>query len=220
MRWSLRLPGGAVEIVRYSIMMTAESIEMKRSDFGFRANGSWTMRVTPVYRATAFAACTVLAAAMLHVPLATAAQPKTTAEPVGPSLCPETISVEQKVSDLPQGWEAGTSGAKTQIAMVTFFDGPPAERASLKYDNELKQRGNWVATWILAPTGRGHWIQCAYENTTAVLSKRLPDAVKTCSVTYERNNKAANALPLVKHVGCSETLPKKPDDKKSDDVKK
>ena len=102
----------------------------------------------------------------------------------------------------PQGWEPGLSDLKSQLAMVTFFDGPPAERASLKYDSELKQKGNWVATWTLAPNSRGYWIQCAYDNTTAVLSKRLPDTVKTCAVTYERSTKAANALPLVKHVGC------------------
>jgi hypothetical protein len=144
-----------------------------------------------------------------------AAQPKTSAsEPTGPSLCPETISVEQRVIEPPQGWEPGLSGAKPQLAMVTVFDGPPAERASLKYDSELKQRPGWVATWLLAPNARGHWIQCAYENTTAVLSKRLPETVRTCNVTYERSTKAANALPIVKHVACSDTLPKKGDEKK------
>ena len=114
----------------------------------------------------------------------------------------------------PQDWEAGFSDLKPQIAMVTFFDGPPAERASLKYDSELKLRGGWVATWTLAANTRGYWIQCAYENTTVVLSKKLPESVKTCAVTYERSTRAANALPPVKHVGCSDTLPKKPDEKR------
>ena len=150
-----------------------------------------------------FLACALLAALVLLVPPAAAAQPKKPApEPPGPSLCPAEINVEQRVADLPQGWEAGLSGLKPQLAMVTFFDGPPAERASLKYDSELKQKGNWVATWTLAPTGRGHWIQCAYDNTTAVLSRRLPETVNTCAVTYERSTKAVNALPVVKHVTC------------------
>jgi hypothetical protein len=145
----------------------------------------------------------VLATGAFVAALAHSAQTKKPApEPPGPSLCPAEVNVEQRVADPPQGWESGLSGLKPQLAMVTFFDGPPAERASLKYDSELKQKGNWVATWTLAPTGRGYWIQCAYDNTTAVLSKRLPDTVKTCAVTYERNTKAANALPLVKHVGC------------------
>jgi hypothetical protein len=145
---------------------------------------------------------------------AKAAPPTPAPEPQGPSLCPEAMNVEQRVAETPQGWEAGFSGLKAQIAMVTFFDGPPAERASLKYDSELKQRGGWVATWTLASNTRGYWIQCAYDNTTVVLSKRLPETVKTCNVTYERSTKAANALPLVKHVGCSDTLPRKPEEKK------
>ncbi|HZM48185.1 MAG TPA: STY0301 family protein [Burkholderiales bacterium] len=146
----------------------------------------------------------VLAAAVLVTSSARAAQPKKPApEPLGPSLCPETVNVEQRVTDPPQGWEPGLSGMKSQLAMVTFFDGPPGERASLKYDSELKQRGGtWVATWTLAPNGRGYWVQCAYDNTTAVLSRKLPETVKTCAVTYERTTKAANALPVVKHVVC------------------
>ena len=132
-----------------------------------------------------------------------AAKPKAAPEvPPGASLCPAEVNVEQRVTDPPQGWEPGLSGLKSQLGMVTFFDGPPAERASLKYDTELKQKGSWVATWNLAATGRGYWIQCAYDNTTAVLSKRLPETVKTCAVTYERNSRAPNALPLVKHVSC------------------
>jgi len=67
---------------------------------------------------------------------------------------------------------------------------------------EYGQRLDTVATWTLAPTGRGHWIQCAYDNTTAVLSRRLPETVNTCAVTYERSTKAVNALPVVKHVTC------------------
>ena len=153
-------------------------------------------------------------ALMLRATPVEAAPPKAAPEPQGPSLCPETVKVEQRVVETPQGWGAGLSDTKSAIAMVTFFDGPPTERASLKYDTELKQRGGWVATWTLAPNTRGYWIQCAYDNTTAVLSRRLPESVKTCAVTYERNTKAASGLPLVKHVGCSDTLPKKPDEKK------
>ena len=140
---------------------------------------------------------------LFPVVTASAAQPKKPAsEPPGPSLCPAEVNVEQRVTNPPQGWEPSLSDLKSQLAMVTFFDGPPVERASLKYDSELKQKGNWVGTWTLAPNSRGYWIQCAYDNTTAVLSKRLPDTVKTCAVTYERSTKAANALPLVKHVAC------------------
>ena len=71
-------------------------------------------------------------------------------EPLGESLCPATIGVEQRITAPPEGWEASQSVAKPQLAFVTFFDGPPAERASLKYDREEKQKRDWVAIWTLA----------------------------------------------------------------------
>ena len=132
----------------------------------------------------------------------TAAAPKVPPEPLGESLCPASVVVEQHVSAAPAGWEASLSGVKSQLAMVTFFDGPPAERASLKYDSEEKRKGDWIGTWNLGSGTRGYWVQCAYDNTTAVLSRRLPDSVKTCKVTYERKTQTAAGLPAVKHVAC------------------
>lgn len=135
-------------------------------------------------------------------------------EPLGETLCPATIGVEQRISSAPDGWEAAQSDAKPQLAMVTFFDGPPAERASLKYDREERQKREWVGIWTFAPNSRGYWIQCGYDNTTAVLSRRLPASVRTCKVTYERKTQATSGLPTVKHVGCSDAVAKKDDEKK------
>ena len=128
--------------------------------------------------------------------------PKPKPEPLGESLCPATISVEQRVSGAPDGWEAAQSDAKPQLAMVTFFDGPPAERASLKYDREEREKRDWTAVWTLAPNARGYWIQCAYDHTTAVLSRRLPAEVTGCRVSYERKTQTAAGLPAVRHVAC------------------
>lgn len=133
---------------------------------------------------------------------AVAANPKPNPELLGPSLCPGTVSVEQHVAAAPDGWEASLSGAKAQLAMVTFFDGPPAERASLKYDSEEKRKGDWVGTWNFAPNSRGYWIQCAYDSTTVVLSRRLPESVTACKVTYERKVHVTSGLPVVRHVAC------------------
>ena len=123
-------------------------------------------------------------------------------EPLGESLCPATISVEQRVNNPPEGWEAAQSDAKMQLSMVTFFDGPPAERASLKYDRELKEKHEWAALWTLAPSARGYWLRCAYENTTGVLLRQLPAEVTNCKVIYERKEFAANGLPAIRHVAC------------------
>ena len=142
------------------------------------------------------------------------APPKPVPEPLGESLCPPAISVEQRVTAAPEGWEAALSAAKPQLAMVTFFDGPPAERALLKYDREEKEKRDWVGIWTLAPNSRGYWIQCGYDNTTAVLSRRLPENIRTCKVTYERKAQTVSGLPVVKHVGCSDAVMKKEDEKK------
>ena len=146
----------------------------------------------------------VLAAACVALPASgkEKAPKKAAPEPLGESLCPDTISVDQRATAVPDGWEAKSSGATPQLAMVTFYDGPPAERASLKYDSELKQKQNWIATWTLVPGARGYWIECAYVNTTAVLTRRLPAEARTCTVTYERKERTTAGLPAVKHVGC------------------
>ena len=132
-----------------------------------------------------------------------AAKPsKPAPEPLGESLCPAMVQVEQSVTAVPGGWEARQSDAKSQLAMVTFYDGPPAERASLKYDSELKQKQNWIATWTLASSAHGYWIECAYEHTTATLARRLPADATTCTVIYERKERTAAGLPVIRHVGC------------------
>ena len=143
-----------------------------------------------------------------------AAPPKPPPEPLPQSLCPASIAVEQRAGAVPEGWEAANSSAKPQLAFVTFFDGPPAERVSLTADSEERPKREWVALWNLAPNKRGYWLQCAYDNTTVVLSRRLPDSVRTCKVIYERKTQAISGLPVVKHVGCSDTVAKKGDEKK------
>ena len=132
-----------------------------------------------------------------------AAKPsKPAPEPLGESLCPALVHVEQSVTAVPGGWEARQSDAKPQLALVTFYEGPPAERASLKYDSELKQKRDWVATWTLAPNARGYWIECAYDHTTATLARRLPADATTCTVIYERRERTTAGLPVIRHVGC------------------
>lgn len=151
----------------------------------------------------------LLAALMIVCTAAAAADPKAgrprkdpPPQTVGESLCPAQAQVEQRVAIVPEGWEARQSDAKPQLAMVKFYDGPPAARAALKHDMDEKTKREWVATWNLAPSAHGHWIECAYEHTTALLVRRLPAQVRTCSVAYDRRLRNAAGLPAVKHVSC------------------
>lgn len=118
------------------------------------------------------------------------------------NTCPQKIEVEQRVGVIPEGWEAALATTTVSLTSVTFFDGPPAERASLKYDSEDQQKRDRVAFWNLPPNVRGYWISCGYENTTAVVSRRLPESIRSCAVTYGRRKRGAAGLPEIKNISC------------------
>ena len=103
-----------------------------------------------------------------------------------PSLvdCPRTLGVEQKAVSLPVGWSAADDGSPHRLAGVTFFDGPPAELASLKYDETAPADMEWTGIWHFGPNPREFWIACSFSGTSLVLSRRLPAEVKVCRVTY------------------------------------
>ena len=118
------------------------------------------------------------------------------------NTCPQKIDVEQRVISPPEGWDGAQITATVALASVTFFDGPPSGNASLKYDSEDRQKRDWIAYWNLAPNARGYWISCGYENTTAVVSRRLPEDVRSCAVTYERKKRGKAGLPTIKSITC------------------
>jgi len=118
------------------------------------------------------------------------------------NTCPQKIDVEQRVISPPEGWDGTKDTATVPLASVTFFDGPPSGKASLKYDSEDRQKRDWIAYWNLAPNTRGYWIACGYENTTAVVSRRLPEHIRSCAVTYERKKRGKAGLPVIKSIAC------------------
>lgn len=118
------------------------------------------------------------------------------------NTCPQKIEVEQRVAAIPEGWEAAQATTTVSLASVAFFDGPPGERAALKYDSEDMQKRDRVAFWNLPPNVRGYWIWCGYQNTTAVISRRLPENIKSCAVTYDRRKRGAAGLQAIKDITC------------------
>jgi hypothetical protein len=118
------------------------------------------------------------------------------------NTCPQKIEVEQRVGVIPEGWEAAQPTTTVSLASVAFFDGPPAERAALKFDSEDVQKRDRVAFWNLPPNVRGYWISCGYQNTTAVISRRLPENIRSCTVTYERRKRGAAGLQAIKDISC------------------
>ena len=119
----------------------------------------------------------------------------------GGLACPPTVEVEQQAK-APEGWTLGQGQAPVRLASVTFFDGPPAEKASLVYDEQATSGGQWIATWRLGKNPRGFWISCAYDGTTATLARRLPETVAACRVTYEKDVHLGSGLPAIQRIDC------------------
>ena len=117
--------------------------------------------------------------------------------------CPPSVTVRQVADRVPDGWTSAIdANARTDVASVTFFDGPPSEDASLVYDSESRAGQKRIATWRFAPDNkRAVWMQCSYAATTVVLSKRLPDKVSECTVTYQSDVSIAG-MPQVTAIRC------------------
>ena len=138
----------------------------------------------------------------LAIALLASVSPESGAQLFATTTCPQKIDVEPHVAALPEGWEAGQTTATVVLVSVAFFDGPPAKQAALKYDSEDRQKRDRVAFWNLPPGARGYWISCGYENTTAVISRRLPDSIRNCAVTYEHRKRGAAGPPAIKNITC------------------
>ena len=87
-----------------------------------------------------------------------------------------------------------------RLAAVTFFDGPPEEKASLVNDSERRAQGKQIATWRFGV--KSHiWISCGYSGTNIVLSRALGDGTKQCMVTYNPRQSIAG-LPVIEKIDC------------------
>lgn len=116
--------------------------------------------------------------------------------------CPDTIKVDQKAIPPSPEWGVSYNSLPPQLEMVTFFSGPPQENASLVYDEKSKTKGGWVGTWTFPRDAGGYWIRCSYSGTRAELSRRLPDSVSVCRVTYDNGSHFPSGLPVIRKIEC------------------
>ena len=118
------------------------------------------------------------------------------------SLCPDRVSVKQTGAPPAPGWSLSYSGAPSELEMVTFYNGPPKEEASLVYDDFVRGKDSSTATWKFPKDARGYWVKCSYRGTALELSKALPATVSSCRVTYDRQGGSPSGLPAVKRIAC------------------
>ena len=108
--------------------------------------------------------------------------------------CPPTVAVSQKATTLPSDWEVSSRSneAMHTVSGVNFYDGPPNELVGLTPSDGKTVGKKRTATWKLYEkrnSGQGFWIECMYTYTNVVLSKRVPDSIRECSVYFDKNSR-------------------------------
>lgn len=125
--------------------------------------------------------------------------PATAAEP---TECPATIVVDQRLAKPVPGWTAMLDDTPHQLAGITFYDGPPEEKASLVYDAINQSAGKQIATWRFDQrAGRPIWVTCSYSGTSVVMKRPLAPRIAQCSVTYNSKESVAG-LPAIERITC------------------
>jgi hypothetical protein len=116
--------------------------------------------------------------------------------------CPEAIVVEQHLANSIPGWSSLLDDTPHRLAGITFYDGPPEQKASLVSDKRAETGRKQTATWHFhVEDGRQIWLACSYAATSVALTKSLPRSTSACSVTYDRTKLVAG-LPLIDKITC------------------
>ena len=116
--------------------------------------------------------------------------------------CPDTIAVNQEIQGSIPGWQVSKDDTPVRLAGITFFDGPPGEKASLVYDETKRTTGKVVMIWHFLPNrDRQIWMSCGYSETTVTIAQELPNEISRCSVTYNPKIRVAG-LPMIEKIDC------------------
>ena len=65
--------------------------------------------------------------------------------------CPAAVAVHEGLAKAIPGWTTMLDDSAHQLAAVTFYDGPPEEKASLVYDRIVKAAGggeHFIVKWL------------------------------------------------------------------------
>jgi hypothetical protein len=106
-------------------------------------------------------------------------------------VCPAAVSVVMSVPRAPDGWEtlATAEGQSHRLSGATFTNGHPKGQGFLRpyaaAASASKTKGVRQDVYQFpAKYPDGIWLICRYQDTTAIVFKRLPEAPKTCEVSY------------------------------------
>jgi hypothetical protein len=109
-------------------------------------------------------------------------------------VCPTEISESSiKLMSISQPWKPYV-GSPLYLSSAGATAGPPEQRATLMGDSTWKKgRTEWSTTYDLNDDGfvAGKWMECRYgEYGQVLLSTRLDDKTKSCTVRFSKGEKA------------------------------
>jgi hypothetical protein len=116
--------------------------------------------------------------------------------------CPKTIATRQQLSAPETGWSATLDDTPQTFSGITFYDGPPTEKASLVYDQIKHAKGEDVASWNFGQVkDRQTYVTCNYAGTVVQLARKLPPQITSCTVTYD-TQQHISGQPVIKKIDC------------------
>ncbi|KTD42101.1 STY0301 family protein [Legionella parisiensis] len=109
--------------------------------------------------------------------------------------CPQIIQTNQSLHQEIKDWDAfaDESNVINQFERITFYSGHPKENASLAPDHENSEVKKLTWTFGKQET----WIACNYTHTKIQLIRKLPDGIKSCTVTYNANFSTVMAINCI-----------------------
>ena len=118
------------------------------------------------------------------------------------TYCPESISVEQTVIKIPEGWTVRRDEGASTLEGIAFYSGPPDEKAMLVYDQWTKRNGLAYGVWhFQSKSSHPTWLSCRYSFTRVVLAKQLPVEISECTVTYDPKVTISGS-PEIRKIDC------------------
>lgn len=99
--------------------------------------------------------------------------------------CPAQLSSVEVANEAYPNWELLIDQGKPsrQLDTVIVFDGNPSGMGALVPDQSSSQGTSMRSTWVLADPQTEYWMACIYRNSRAMLARRLPTLLKSCTLT-------------------------------------
>ncbi len=86
--------------------------------------------------------------------------------------CPAQLHVRQTPDNVAEpGWQAEGTRKSHPLVTVSFFAGPPEQKAQLVPTKESKRGKSPTATWKLERREQPYWVACEYGGTSAIATR-------------------------------------------------